>query len=82
MLNKLVKILSGGVLLFLSPFVIVGIFGGIYMTFQLLLGQSFSMSIDQLLIFGKKMTPYLPYLTFIPMTILTFVLGIKKFKSQ
>jgi len=80
MKNKLIKALLIAIGLFLSPFIVIGILGGLYILFQVIGGASINEGYDILLQVINNLKPYFPYLTFGPVLLILVVGIIKKRK--
>lgn len=78
MKNKLIKALLIAFGLFLSPFIVIGVLGGLYILFQVIGGASFKEGYDTLLQVINTLKPYFPYLTFGPVLLILIVGIIKK----
>lgn len=70
MRSKIFKVLSGALLLFLSPFPILAVFGAVYIVFQMVNGMGFSEGFNSFMALLQSLRPYFPYLTTIPVVMI------------
>ena len=75
---KIVKILLSFLVMTLSPFVIVVIWGSIYVIVQLINGLSLTASIWSFKAILLGLVPYFPYLTTVPIILILLAFTSKK----
>ena len=75
---KIVKILLSLLLMTLSPFVLVLIWGFIYVIFQMVNGLALTSSISSFKAILLGLAPYFSYLTIIPVILILLIFILKK----
>lgn len=79
MKHKIFKVIIGAIGLFLSPMIIVSLFGSIFILSQVISGSTFHSAYQSLLTIVENLKPYLPYLTFLPMLFVILIVKMKIF---
>ena len=77
MKNKTTKVIMGAIALLLLPMITVALLSSMYILIHLIQGSSFSSVLQSLKMIVENTKPYLPYITFVPMTIAIIVVVLK-----